>query len=74
MYDEFPSRTPWNWQPHLNEMCQEVGVDYDRFIEGLSNNKTDWEIADTLETKTETIHHLRNHFENFGIGSVLGQD
>ncbi len=74
MNDVFRSRTPWNWQPYLSEMCEEIGVNYDKFIEELANNKTDMEIADKLNTSTKAINYLRTHFENYGIGSVLGQD
>lgn len=74
MYDDFPSRTPWNWQPYLSEMCAEVDVNYDKLIEGLAANKSDNEIASELKTKEETVRHLRNHFENYGVGSVMGQD
>ncbi|WP_148133419.1 helix-turn-helix domain-containing protein [Candidatus Formimonas warabiya] len=74
MEEDFRSRTPWNWQPYLSEMCEEVGVNYDRFMEGLANNKSDMEIAGELDVNPRAIGHLREHFENYGIGSVLGQD
>lgn len=74
MSEEFRSRAPWNWQPYLSEMCEEIGVDYDKFIEGLSNNKLDTEIAEEFNVSTKSINYLRNHFEKYGVGSVMGQD
>lgn len=74
MYHDFPARVPWNWQPYLSELCTEANVDYDKFIEGLAENKTDREIADSFNTSEQTIKYLREHFENYGVGSVIGQD
>lgn len=74
MYDDFPSRVPWNWQPYLSEMCEESNINYDKFIQALAENKTDGEIAYLLNTKEKTIKHLREHFEQYGVGSVIGQD
>jgi hypothetical protein len=74
MYDDFPSRVPWNWQPYLSELCAEANVDYDQFIAGLAENKTDQEIANEFNTREQTIKYLREHFENYGVGSVMGQD
>jgi len=55
-------------------MCAEVNVDYDKFIEGLAENKSDQEIANAFHTGEQTIRYLREHFENYGVGSVMGQD
>lgn len=74
MYDDFPSRVPWNWQPYLSEMCAEENVDYDKLIAGLAENKTNRELADSLNANEKTVQYLRNHFEQYGVGSVIGQD
>lgn len=74
MYDDFPARVPWNWQPHLNELCAEENIDFNQLIEAFAGNKSDQEIAVDLNTSEKTVHHLRGHFEQYGIGSVIGQD
>jgi len=74
MDEDFRSRVPWNWQPHFSEICAEAGVDFDRFLESLAENRSDMELADEFSVSAKTIGYLRDHFENYGIGSVLGQD
>lgn len=56
MYDDFPSRVPWNWQPYLSEMCSEVNVDYDKFIEGLAENKSDRKSPICLTRKNRLLN------------------
>ncbi|MGI6678899.1 MAG: helix-turn-helix transcriptional regulator [Dehalobacterium sp.] len=74
MHNDFPSRVPWNWQPHFNEICAEENVDPNLLIDAFANNESDREIAGIFNTTEKTIRHLRNHFEKYGIGSVMGQD
>ncbi|MGI6712811.1 MAG: helix-turn-helix domain-containing protein [Bacillota bacterium] len=74
MDEEYRSRVPWNWQPYLSEMCAEVGINYDRFIDRLAINKSDMEIADEFNVNPKIISYLRSHFDNYGIGSVFSQD
>lgn len=74
MAEDFRSRAPWSSQPSLKEMTLDVGVDFDRFIEGLKNNRSDMEMAGELGVSPKTITHLRSHFERYGIQSIEGQD
>lgn len=68
------SRVPWSSEPSLKQMTREVGVDFDRFIENLKDNKTDAEMADEFAVSEKLIYHLREHFYTHGIGSIVGQD
>ncbi len=68
------NRVPWVAGPTLKEMTDEVGVNFDRFIDLLAINKTDTEIAQEFGVNEKTIYHLRNHFERKGLGSTVGQD
>lgn len=74
MDQESKSRVPWNWQSSLKEMCNEIDVDYDQFIAELAKQQSDEKIAQTFNTSLESIVYLRKHFNNYGIGSVFGQD
>lgn len=68
------SRVPWSTEPSLKDMAMEVGVDYDRLIEGIKEDKSDLEIADELAVSEKLIYHLRDHFYTHGIHSIMGQD
>jgi len=68
------SRVPWSSGPSLKEMASEVGVDVDRFIEGIKSDKTDAEMAEDFDVSEKLIYHLRDHFYSHGIDSVMGQD
>jgi hypothetical protein len=68
------SRVPWSSEPSLKEMAGEVGVDVDRFIDDLKNDKTDSEIAEDFDVSEKLIYHLRDHFYSHGLDSVQGQD
>lgn len=68
------SRVPWSTEPSLKDMAQEVGVDYDRLIDGIKEDKSDTEIADELAVSEKLIYHLRDHFYTHGIHSIMGQD
>lgn len=69
-----PSRAPWSTQPSLKEMAAEVGVDFDRLIAGLAANRTDTELAAEFGVDCRVIYHLRDHFERYGVQSIMGQD
>lgn len=70
----FQSRVPWSSEPSLKEMTREVGVDFDRFIEGIKDDKNDSEMAQELNVSEELIYHLKDHFYTHGVHSVVGQD
>jgi len=68
------SRVPWSTEPSLKAMAQEVGVDYDRLIDGIRDDKSDSEIAGELAVSEKLIYHLRDHFYTRGLHSIMGQD
>mgnify|MGYP000858031754 CR=1 FL=1 len=74
MADDFVSRTPWSTEPSLKEKTAEVGINFDNFIASLAGKQSDLEMAKDFNVSTKTIAHLREHFEQLGIHSVMGQD
>lgn len=74
MAEDYVSRAPWSIQPSLKQMSEEVGVDFDKFIENLKLQKSDTEIAKEFGVSKKTIWFLRNHFESYGVHSIAGQD
>lgn len=74
MKEDYWSRAPWGLQPSVKEMAEEVGIDFDCFIEGMAKNMSDVELAEELGVTEKTINHLRDHFERFGVHSIVGQD
>ncbi|NLL18906.1 MAG: helix-turn-helix domain-containing protein [Clostridia bacterium] len=74
MWDKYGSRVPWSLDLSLKDKADEVGVDFDVFIEQLSLNRSDTEIADELAVPEKVVQHLRQHFNRFGIHSIVGQD
>jgi len=71
---EYQSRVPWSSQPSLKEMAEEVGVDFDRFLKLLAQNRGDMEVAAELGIPETLARRLRRHFESYGVHSVVGQD
>jgi len=65
---------PWGLQPSLQLMLEEAGLEFDKFLEDIKNGKTDDEIAQQTGVSREVISNLREHFEKYGIDSVMGQD
>lgn len=70
----FQSRVPWSSEPSLKEMSHEVGVDFDRFIDGIKEDKSDAEMAEEFDVSEKLIYHLRDHFYTHGVHSIMGQD
>ncbi len=68
------SRVPWTTEPSLVTKTEEVGIDFDDFIEAVKNDKTDAEMAKEFGVTEKTINYLKNHFWTHGIGSTMGQD
>ncbi len=68
------SRAPWSIQPSLKEMTEDIGINFDVFIDCLKRNKKDMEIANDFNVSENTIKSLRSHFEKYGIQSIVGQD
>jgi hypothetical protein len=65
---------PWALEPSLEAKCEEVGINFDNFIEGLKNNKSDAEMAEEFEVTEKTIFYLRDYFEHMGLDTMMGQD
>lgn len=74
MEEYIRSRVPWSTEPSLKTKTEEVGIDFDRFIEGLKDNKSDTEMAAEFDVTEPTVVHLRDHFMRHGVGSIMGQD
>jgi DNA-directed RNA polymerase specialized sigma subunit len=68
------SRVPWSTEPSLKQKTDELGVDFDRFIEGLKFNRSDMEMASEFGVSEKAVKHLREHFMTRGLGSIMGQD
>jgi hypothetical protein len=65
---------PWSVQPSLKAMVEDVGIDFDTFLDGLKDGKTDQEIAVQAGVSLKVISQFREHFEKYGIDSIMGQD
>lgn len=74
MQKDYVSRAPWSLQPSLKEMTEEVGINFDDFIECLKNNKSDMEMAKEFRVNNKVINHLKEHFDKYGVHSIVGQD
>jgi hypothetical protein len=72
--ENYVSRAPWSVQPNLKEMTEDVGINFDLFIDSLKNNKNDMEIANEFNVSEKAINSLRLHFEKYGLQSIIGQD
>jgi hypothetical protein len=68
------SRVPWSTEPSLKDMAREAGVNYDRLINGIKEDKSDSELAGELAVSEKLIYHLRDRFYTHGIHSIMGQD
>ncbi|BAF59498.1 MAG: helix-turn-helix domain-containing protein [Pelotomaculum sp.] len=68
------SRVPWSSEPSLKEMADEVGIDFDRLIEGIKENKSDAALAEEFDVPEKLVYHLRDHFYSHGVHSIMGQD
>ena len=68
------SRVPWGAGPNLKEMTDEVGIDFDKFIEAIGANRGDTEMAAEFGVSEPTVAALKEHFFKKGLGSVIGQD
>ncbi len=73
--DEYTTRgAPWGRLPSLKEMTTEVGIKFEEFISSLDHQETDEEIARKFNVPVETITHLRDHFDHYGVDSMMGMD
>ncbi|KUO52243.1 MAG: histidine kinase [Desulfitibacter sp. BRH_c19] len=74
MHKNYVSRAPWSLQPSLKQMTEEVGINFDDFIKCLKDNKSDMEMSHEFSVDDEIIKHLKEHFEKYGVQSIVGQD
>ncbi|MGI6435442.1 MAG: helix-turn-helix domain-containing protein [Syntrophomonadaceae bacterium] len=65
---------PWSRIPSLQDMCREADVGHDRLIAAIEAGLTVEEAARRLKVKTETVACLYEHFDKYGLGSVMGGD
>lgn len=65
---------PWSAQPSLKAMVEDVGIDFDTFLNDLGDGKNDKDIAVKAGVSPKVIRHFREHFEKYGIDSIMGQD
>lgn len=65
---------PWGLQPSLESMCEEAGVDFDDLLDGYRNDEPDEELARRFGVSTKTVTTLKEHFEHYGIDSIVGSD
>jgi hypothetical protein len=72
--EEYRSRAPWRLEPSLKQKTREVDIDFDMFIAGIAAKRSDAEIAADFGVPVKIITHLRQHFFQFGIHSIVGQD
>lgn len=68
------SHVPWSREPGLKEMTREVGIDFDRFIDAIKEDKTNVEMAEEFDVSEKLVDHLREHFFTHGVGSIEGRD
>ena len=71
---DYQSRVPWSRELSLKEKAAEVGVDFDRLMRLMAQNRNDTEMAEELGVPEALVRHLRRHFEAYGVHSVMGQD
>jgi len=73
--EKYPvSRVPWGLQPSLKDKTNELGINFDKFIEAIKLNRSDSEMAEEFGVSERTIAHLREHFERYGLQSIVGRD
>jgi transposase len=53
---------------------RDAGIGFGSFVAHLRNNATDKQMASDFGVGMQTIRHFRQHFEAFGIDSIVGQD
>lgn len=74
MDNNINARVPWSREPSLKAVCEDLGVDFDLFIEGIKNEQTDADMAREFNVSEKIIADLKEHFWSKGISSVMGQD
>ncbi len=65
---------PWSRMPYLQEMSEEAGIDFDSLIEAFRRDDSLEEMAKSFGVRRDTIISLKEHFEHYGISTVMGGD
>lgn len=74
-YEQGFSGPPWGLIPSMQFVCDEVGIDYHQFVNSLSANKKDMEIAQEFGVSEKTIKNLRERFYSVeATNGNYGQD
>lgn len=61
---------PWSVEPSMHFVCDEVGVDYNKFIQSLAAQKNDTEMAREFGVSDKTIRSLKERF--YSVESITG--
>ncbi|MBO8158322.1 helix-turn-helix domain-containing protein [Thermosyntropha sp.] len=72
--DKIGSFPPWSRIDDLAKMTEEVGIDFDQFIQCLKENKNTEEMAFKFKVSENTIDILKEHFYHYGVNSTMGGD
>lgn len=67
---------PWSVDDSMHAVCDEAGIDYNRFIAGLRDNKSDTEMAKELGVSDKVIRNLTERFYKMDVPITgnYGQD
>lgn len=66
---------PWGIEPSMHFLCDEVGIDYHRFIAALAAHKNEMEMAREFGVNNQTIRGLKDYFyRTESITGNYGQD
>lgn len=66
---------PWGVEPSMHFVCDEVGIDYNKFIDGLAAGRSDLEMANEFGVNDKTIKNLKERFYSVeAITGNYGQD
>lgn len=66
---------PWGVEPSMKFVCDEVGIDYDQFVENLNSNKSNMEMAQELQVNEKTVGYLKDRFYKVeALDGNYGQD
>ncbi|MEQ8173445.1 MAG: helix-turn-helix domain-containing protein [Syntrophomonadaceae bacterium] len=65
---------PWSRIPSLEEMSREAGIDFDELITAFKQDLSVTSMAQRFEVSEETVTSLLEHFQHYGVASVMGGD
>lgn len=65
---------PWSRIPSLEEMSREAGIDFDELITAFKQDLNVSAMAQRFKVSEETVVSLLEHFQHYGVASVIGGD